>query len=259
MWGQLSTLGPVSTSSAWPVSCTHLPTTHPASQPASHEYHALSAWPGPRISRVVCAAGPVRFSEYFHSSCCFSSCPRFRSRIVLVSPRLQISSRAAAHCPQSAYEAESVMPRYRPSDTVGRRVLRGLRSALIRPISSHAGCYEPRFLFSVEKARKYIWFPRRQILTKKLIKSRNFDLNYLPRFGRATVVGFSANFGRVIFFRGRSKNAGLFFDLSEQPAVNSALLAERTREAGLLKLQSRPHLWTIAYLCYDSKKKRGTS
>jgi hypothetical protein len=115
------------------------PPTHPATQPPTNLPRCR---PGRAreipMSRVVCPAGPVRFSEYFHASCCFSSsCSRFRGRVVLVSPRLAVSYRAAAHCPQSTYEAESVMPRYRPSDTVGRWVPRGLRSVLIRHILSH--------------------------------------------------------------------------------------------------------------------------
>ena len=87
-------------------------------------------------------------------------------------------------------------------------------------------------------------------------QKQKFLPNVLPRFGRAIVVGFSAIFGMVVFFRARSKNAGLFIDLSEQPAVNSALLADRTREAGSLKQQSCPQLWAMAYLWYDSSKKK---
>ena len=45
----------------------------------------------------------------------------------------------AARCPQTAYEAESAMPRYRPSDTVGAREL---RSALIRRDWRHDKCHE---------------------------------------------------------------------------------------------------------------------
>ena len=64
-----------------------------------------------------CPAWLVRSSEYFRSSCCVSS-SRFRGSNVLVSPRPALPWGVACSL-QSAYEAESAMPLYRPSDTVG--------------------------------------------------------------------------------------------------------------------------------------------
>ena len=105
-------------------------------RPAKFHSHWSSAWPGPRDSQNV-----------FNLRTVFSPCStRFRGPNAFVSPRAG-SLWSAAHCPQSAYKAESAMSPYRPWDDIPVHlwVPRGLRltgtyeclqlSAFIRRIS----------------------------------------------------------------------------------------------------------------------------
>ena len=94
--------------------------------------------PGPAsefpISLVVCPAWPVRFSEYFRRFfvLCVSSSSRFRGSNVLVSPGLAAGELLALY---NRHTKQSL-----PCPYTGLRiplVRRGLRSALIRHISSH--------------------------------------------------------------------------------------------------------------------------
>ena len=77
-------------------------------RPATFHSHWSSARPGTGDSQNI----------FSLSSCCVSSSSKFRGSNVLVSPR-PAASLESGPCLQSAHGAESAMPLYRPSDTVG--------------------------------------------------------------------------------------------------------------------------------------------
>ena len=104
--------------------------------PVRFHSHATSARLGSAskfpISLVVCPAWPVRFSEYFAVFPCCVSSSRFRCSNVLVSPGPAASLGLALY---NRHTKQSL-----PCPYTGFRiplVRRGLRSALIRHISSH--------------------------------------------------------------------------------------------------------------------------
>ena len=87
----------------------------------------------------LCPAWPVTSSGRFRV-CLQAVTPSRNSETTTCSlARAQRCLWVAARCPQAAYEAESAMPLYRLSDTVGAR---WLRSALIRRDWRHDKCHE---------------------------------------------------------------------------------------------------------------------
>ena len=143
----------------------HGPKPDPACEIPISPTVSQARFAGFHLSIGVCPAWPVTSSSHFRVKLCFRAevpPPRPFEATICSLARTQRCLWVAARCPQAAYEAESAILLYRPSDSVGAR---GLGSALIRRIWRYDKCHESWFCFfrgkklkSIKICRHESWF-----------------------------------------------------------------------------------------------------
>ena len=138
-----------------PEGDTFIPTGPSPTRPVRFQSHATSARPRQRVSNLTGGLpGLARDILRIFSLLLRAGSPRcFEAATTCSLARAPRLHWGVARSLQSAYEAESVMPLYRPSDSVGEG---GLRSAFTMHISSH------------DKMSRIVIFVFREKLEKKM-------------------------------------------------------------------------------------------